>query len=196
MFCLLIGLSLVPFGCADAVKAWPTKEQAKKAINDSTYLISKHPHDASGYVWRAGSYDDLNMAQKAYEDYSQAIKLEPKSSSLYVSRGCELDKLNRWNEAMEDFDKAVKLSPNHCFPYEGRGLAYLRRKQFAEAISDFEKAKLLAPEQLKKSYSYLLARAKSKLDAASKKKTFIRKPISFLQNSSESHFSRGSESAC
>jgi tetratricopeptide (TPR) repeat protein len=116
------------------------KELENKPIDLSKFDIGPKPHDAEGFLNRAGARGFNGDINGAIADLSRAIDLDPKSERAVYRRGAFKLQKGDNDGAIEDLTRAIELSPNTTDYYSDRGLAKLRKRDNDGAIVDFTRA--------------------------------------------------------
>jgi len=106
--CVLITLLACCLGCGSE----------DPVVAKNTYLIQKHPENASLYNRRGFRLEEIgeetnseSHLQRALQDYDRAVELSPETSEYHYNRGNVYLTLKNYPQAIKNFEEAISLSP-------------------------------------------------------------------------------------
>lgn len=126
-------------------EAYAEKDLQKRLIKQNE-IIKKYPDNATVYLDRGNTFNDLNDSASSLADYSQAIVLRPHYADAYINRAILKDKMGDITGALSDCGQAIALRPDDAEIYFGRATIKDKVGDIAGALSDYDQAITLRPE--------------------------------------------------
>lgn len=117
----------------------------REAEDAYTRSIKIDPNDATAYMNRGYSRNDLREASKAIQDFETALKLRPNYGDAHLGLAFSYLQLRRAKPALREADLAAKLIPDTAPIHLARAEAYRQQAQFKHAETEYQAAMKLAP---------------------------------------------------
>jgi tetratricopeptide (TPR) repeat protein len=120
----------------------------REAEDAYTRSIKIDPNDATAYMNRGYSRNDLREASRAIQDFEAALKLRPNYGEAHLGLAFADLQLRRAKPALREADLAAKLIPDTASIHLARAEAYRQQAQFKHAESEYQAAMKLAPNDV------------------------------------------------
>jgi tetratricopeptide (TPR) repeat protein len=120
----------------------------REAEDAYTRSIKIDPNDATAYMNRGYSRNDLREASRAIQDFETALKLRPNYGEAHLGLAFADLQLRRAKPALREADLAAKLIPDNAPIHLARAEAYRQQAQFKHAEAEYQAAMKLAPNDV------------------------------------------------
>ena len=120
----------------------------REAEEAYTRSIKIDPTDATAFMNRGYSRNDLRESSKAIQDFETALKLRPNYGEAHLGLAFADLQLRRAKPALREADLAAKLIPDNAPIHLARAEAYRQQAQFKHAESEYQAAMKLAPNDV------------------------------------------------
>jgi tetratricopeptide (TPR) repeat protein len=120
----------------------------REAEEAYTRSIKIDPNDATAFMNRGYSRNDLREASRAIQDFDAALKLRPNYGEAHLGLAFANLQLRRAKPALREADLAAKLIPDNAPIHLARAEAYRQQAQFKHAEQEYQTAMKLAPKDV------------------------------------------------
>ncbi len=120
----------------------------QKAIDLFSQAIALNSDSAALYLFRAGSYLELQKFDQAIMDYGSAIQLDPNNAEYFARRAWAYQLSGRTDDAIVDYSKGLTVDPNALDMRMERYQLLLASGQKEAALEDLTKILDLDPQSV------------------------------------------------
>lgn len=117
-----------------------SKNQPRQAISELDKAVALQPKEASFWLLRGRSWEQMQAFDNADKAYSTAIKKNPSYFDVYLSRGALRYEQGQTSQGLVDIKRSYKILPTAKASYY-LGEAALEAQQYEQAVAYFEQAR-------------------------------------------------------